>query len=147
MDKSPNFTPNQKGAITNDLEKVIKTLEKHLVAADSQIRMSPWVQSTDLSDAIARKSRQRDAISHSIEKTISCFNARNFSDVAKKLEHFFTKNHKKISRDDLDQPTKCQEDDRYRTVNGSCNNLRHRSFGAAGIALKRFVPPAYADSM
>ena len=145
MDESPDFTPNQKGAIKNDLEKVIKSFEKHLAAADAQIRKSPWVQSTELSDNIAKKSRRRDAICHSIEKTISCFNARKFSDAAKNLENILTKIQDNFLKDDLDQPIRCQKDDRYRTVNGSCNNLRHKSLGAAGTALSRLVPPAYAD--
>ena len=147
MDESPDFTPNQKGAIKNDLEKVIKSFEKHLAAADAQIRKSPWVQSTELSDNIAKKSRRRGAICHSIEKTISCFNVRKFSDAEKNLENILTKVQDNFLKDNLDQPIRCEEDNRYRTLNGSCNNLRHKSFGAAGTALSRLLPPAYADGL
>ena len=35
--------------------------------------------------------------------------------------------------------------DRYRTLDGTCNNLANREWGAAGIRLRRLAPAAYSD--
>uniref|UniRef100_A0A1W7R9Z5 Peroxidase n=1 Tax=Hadrurus spadix TaxID=141984 RepID=A0A1W7R9Z5_9SCOR len=40
----------------------------------------------------------------------------------------------------------CQES-RYRTFDGSCNNLRNPSWGRSFICLRRILPPAYADGI
>ena len=39
----------------------------------------------------------------------------------------------------------CQEADKYRSLNGVCNNLNKQNFGRAGIAMRRLTGPAYAD--
>ncbi|UYV81294.1 hypothetical protein LAZ67_20000679 [Cordylochernes scorpioides] len=36
---------------------------------------------------------------------------------------------------------------RYRSADGSCNNLEFREWGRSFTALQRFLPPAYADGM
>ena len=39
----------------------------------------------------------------------------------------------------------CKKCAKYRSINGVCNNLNTITLGAAGIAMRRFIPPAYAD--
>lgn len=34
---------------------------------------------------------------------------------------------------------------KYRTPDGSCNNLNHDRWGKAGTALQRILPPKYGD--
>ena len=37
------------------------------------------------------------------------------------------------------------DDDLYRRIDGVCNNLANKHFGATGIAMRRIVPADYAD--
>ena len=39
----------------------------------------------------------------------------------------------------------CDVHSRYRTADGSCNNLHHPLWGKSFMALHRFLPPDYAD--
>ncbi|KFM65699.1 Chorion peroxidase, partial [Stegodyphus mimosarum] len=39
----------------------------------------------------------------------------------------------------------CRRNDRYRTYDGSCNNLRHPSWGMAASCFERLVDPDYSD--
>lgn len=41
--------------------------------------------------------------------------------------------------------TTCRPTDRYRTFDGTCNNLRHPSWGMASSCFERLVDPDYAD--
>ncbi|XP_059084995.1 lactoperoxidase-like [Tigriopus californicus] len=43
------------------------------------------------------------------------------------------------------QHLECDPQMPYRTITGLCNNLKYPLFGAASTALKRLIPPAYAD--
>jgi len=43
--------------------------------------------------------------------------------------------------------TKCDRDDRYRTVSGVCNNLQNPEWGSAFQELMRLIPPAYQDNI
>ena len=37
----------------------------------------------------------------------------------------------------------CDKDERYRTISGVCNNLRHPEWGSVSQELNRILPPAY----
>ena len=39
----------------------------------------------------------------------------------------------------------CNPRDRYRTIDGSCNNLKRPLWGKSFVSLSRFLPPDYAD--
>ena len=67
------LSPEQKEAITTNLEKSLQSWDKYEAAVEAQRHNSPWVQSTELSDRIAKTSRERIAILHYIETTISKF--------------------------------------------------------------------------
>lgn len=41
--------------------------------------------------------------------------------------------------------TSCRRNDRYRTFDGTCNNLRHPSWGMAASCFERLVDPDYSD--
>lgn len=41
--------------------------------------------------------------------------------------------------------TSCDRNSRYRTIDGTCNNLEHPSWGMAGSCFERLLDPAYAD--
>lgn len=43
------------------------------------------------------------------------------------------------------EPT-CNRNDRYRTADGSCNNIRNPLWGASITTQARFLPPVYGDS-
>jgi peroxidase len=43
--------------------------------------------------------------------------------------------------------TRCRQADRYRSFDGTCNNLQHPSWGMAGVCFERLVDPAYADGI
>jgi len=52
----------------------------------------------------------------------------------------------------LDTAPVCQDDtacvdSKYRTVDGSCNNLKNKNWGKAGVAYKRMIPASYADGI
>ena len=40
---------------------------------------------------------------------------------------------------------KCNPNNKYRTIDGSCNNLRNPKFGQVFTPLRRLIPNAYAD--
>lgn len=40
----------------------------------------------------------------------------------------------------------CNPSAKYRTIDGTCNNLYRTNMGAAGTPQSRFVPPEYGDS-
>ena len=51
-----------------------------------------------------------------------------------------------------DMKRKCFEHNRgsnakYRTIDGSCNNLEHLQWGQASTAFQRLLPPDYEDGM
>ena len=144
IEESLTFSPEQKKAITNNLKRDLKSFDEHKVAAESQRYKKPWVQSTELSDVIADISRQSEAIIHSINKTISRFANRS---VSQQQDNYLTSIAELTCKDVFNPATSCTDDDKYRTADGSCNNLLNPSFGAARIAMKRFAAPAYTDSM
>ena len=42
----------------------------------------------------------------------------------------------------------CSAEDRFRRIDGVCNNLENnKHWGAAGIPMRRLAPPAYADGV
>ncbi|XP_046342528.2 peroxidasin-like isoform X1 [Haliotis rufescens] len=41
----------------------------------------------------------------------------------------------------------CNANDMFRSANGSCNNLENPDWGQSFIALRRFLPPQYADGI
>lgn len=43
--------------------------------------------------------------------------------------------------------TRCRQADRYRSFDGTCNNLQHPSWGMAGVCFERLTDPAYADGI
>ena len=147
INESPIFTPEQKETIKKNLKVDVESLEKHTAAAEAQRNKKPWVQSTDLSDSIARISRQKDAITVSLKKTISSFENINVSLEGREQNNLIMAIQSQASTELLDQPASCPDDDEYRTFDGSCNNVRHPSFGAAGIPMRRLAPPAYADGL
>ena len=147
IEESLTFSPEQKKAITNNLKRDLKSFDEHKVAAESQRYKKPWVQSTELSDAIADTSRQSEAIIHSINKTISSFANRSVYQLKRQQDSSLISIAELACREMLNPATSCPDDDKYRTADGSCNNLLNPSFGAARIAMKRFAAPAYTDSM
>ncbi|PRD28589.1 UNVERIFIED_CONTAM: pxt [Trichonephila clavipes] len=46
-----------------------------------------------------------------------------------------------------DKPNICNSTDRYRTFNGSCNNLEHPDWGMTSTAFRRLLRPDYADDV
>ncbi|GFR01382.1 peroxidase [Trichonephila clavata] len=46
-----------------------------------------------------------------------------------------------------DRPNICNSTDRYRTFNGSCNNLEHPDWGMTSTAFRRLLRPDYADGV
>ena len=146
-----SFTPEEKKEISENLEKDISSFEEHVKATENQRYKKPWVQSTELSDNIADMSRLSSAILLSLNKTISSFGKKfsSSNDYNSEID-LQTQIHKKIEetcKEIINHKITCPADDKYRTPDGSCNNLLNPTFGAAGIAMRRFVPPAYADGM
>ncbi|XP_028140845.1 peroxidase-like [Diabrotica virgifera virgifera] len=43
------------------------------------------------------------------------------------------------------QVTKCEDNDKYRSIDGTCNNKKHPSWGTAGSTYIRMLPPNYGD--
>ncbi|KAH3748072.1 hypothetical protein DPMN_182509 [Dreissena polymorpha] len=39
----------------------------------------------------------------------------------------------------------CNADDRFRSINGTCNNLNNPTWGMAGAAQRRLLPAAYGE--
>ena len=39
----------------------------------------------------------------------------------------------------------CDVNEKYRRIDGVCNNLKNKDFGATGILMRRMAAPAYAD--
>ena len=147
---SPIFTLEQKRTIKTNLEKDFKSFEKHTEAAEAQRNKKPWIQSTELSDSIAKTSRRIDAITLSLKKTFSSFESGNVSGIGRNPEKIVMDIQEKASflePTSLLDAASCLDDDKYRTVDGRCNNIREPSFGATGIAMRRLAPPAYADGM
>ena len=140
IDKFPDFTPEQKKEIKENLEKDINSLNKHEKSAEVQRFKKLWVQSTQVSDNIGKNSRLGEAIISSIENSIS---------EMKSMSNPFSATVQSACQDALDTISEtnfvCQEADKYRSLNGVCNNLSNKTFGAAGIAMRRFAAPAYAD--
>ena len=48
-------------------------------------------------------------------------------------------------RDICPETPKCNPNSMYRTIDGSCNNLRNPNFGQVFTPLQRLIPNAYAD--
>ena len=67
--------------------------------------------------------------------------------VSQQHDNYLTSIAELTCKDVFNPATSCTDDDKYRTADGSCNNLLNPSFGAARIAMKRFAAPAYTDSM
>lgn len=44
-------------------------------------------------------------------------------------------------------PPVCDPSARYRTIDGSCNNLRNPTWGMTGSLFNRLIPAKYADGM
>ncbi|XP_060064711.1 chorion peroxidase-like [Ylistrum balloti] len=46
------------------------------------------------------------------------------------------------------QPSECKSmSQRYRTINGTCNNLQHPDWGSAGISQRRYLPAKYQNGI
>ncbi|XP_072396385.1 peroxidase-like [Diabrotica undecimpunctata] len=43
--------------------------------------------------------------------------------------------------------TKCDDNDKYRSIDGTCNNKKHPSWGTPGSTYIRFLPPNYGDGV
>merc|ERR1712142_1045307 len=141
-----SYTPEEKKEISKNLKKDLESFVEHVKARENQRYKKPWVQSTELSDNIADMSRLSGAILLSLNKTIGSFGHKfsSSNDYSSEID-LLTETHKNTCKDIINDKITCQTDDKYRTSDGSCNNLLHPTFGAAGIAMRRFVPPAYAD--
>eukprot|EP00091_Calanus_sinicus_P024640 TRINITY_DN8959_c0_g1_i1.p1 TRINITY_DN8959_c0_g1~~TRINITY_DN8959_c0_g1_i1.p1 ORF type:complete len:454 (+),score=123.98 TRINITY_DN8959_c0_g1_i1:137-1498(+) len=44
-------------------------------------------------------------------------------------------------------PSRCIKNAKYRTIDGSCNNPEHSSWGRSNTALQRLLPPEYEDGL
>lgn len=44
-----------------------------------------------------------------------------------------------------DEVNKCDREAKYRTIDGSCNNMQHPLWGKSFRAVHRFLPPDYGD--
>jgi tRNA nucleotidyltransferase/poly(A) polymerase len=148
IDKFPNFTTKQKKEIKKNLEKDINSQNKHEKSAEAQQFKKLWVQSTKVSNNIAQNSRLSEAIISSIENSISDF-PEKFLGKMKRMSNPYIETVISACKEALDTISEtnifCQEADKYRSLNGVCNNLDNKTFGAAGIAMRRFAAPAYAD--
>ncbi|XP_069702687.1 salivary peroxidase/catechol oxidase-like isoform X3 [Periplaneta americana] len=51
-----------------------------------------------------------------------------------------------VIADSCPRPTNCRAE-RYRSADGSCNNLQNERWGRAGTALQRVLPPKYGDGV
>lgn len=40
---------------------------------------------------------------------------------------------------------KCDKNARFRSLDGTCNNLFHKTYGASFIPFRRMLPPKYGD--
>ena len=80
-----------------------------------------------------------------LHHTSHCPFARSHSDTDYSIE--FVAHHpdskKPLRRQKVHQ--ECRGKDLYRTADGSCNNLKHPSWGAAFTAFRRAMPPYYED--
>lgn len=54
---------------------------------------------------------------------------------------------KKTKKNSRKTTTKCLSSNRFRTQDGSCNNIRHSHWGRANVALNRILPPDYEDGV
>ena len=151
IDDFPDFTPEQKKEIKENLEKDITSLNKHEKSAEAQRYKKLWVQSTHVSDKIAKNSRLSEAIISSIDKSISNFpDARISRKQLKRLARsLYGGTVQGICKEVLDTVTgafiNCEDAGKYRSITGVCNNLNNKTFGSAGIAMRRFAAPAYSD--
>merc|ERR1712142_263788 len=141
-----SYTPEEKKEISKNLKKDVESFVEHGKAGENQRYKKPWVQSTELSDNIADMSRLSGAIMLSLNKTIGSFGHKfGSSNDYSSEDDLLRKAHGMACKNIINRKITCPADDKYRTPDGSCNNLLHPKFGAAGIAMRRFVPPAYAD--
>ncbi|XP_040572196.1 salivary peroxidase/catechol oxidase [Lepeophtheirus salmonis] len=45
----------------------------------------------------------------------------------------------------IDEPRRCDENARYRTISGRCNNIHNSEWGSTGSTFNRLIPDAYQD--
>ena len=152
IDEFAYLTSEQKQETKENLVKDLESLNKHEKAAETQRFKKLWVQSTQISDKIAKNSRKSEAIISSINHTISSFAENEIYGNLKRLARQYSETVQDICEQELDILTgtditcsQTETSNKYRSINGVCNNLKNKHFGAAGIAMRRFETPAYEN--
>ena len=145
--------------------KDLVAFDDHEKAAESQRFKKRWVQSTQISDKIGKNKRLSEAITTSINNTRSLFKGK---EPLGTLDRFKRQTSNSLTVDGLlnNLRTSCvngvddfkggltgaditcdptHPGDRYRRIDGVCNNIENKFFGATGIEMRRLATPAYKD--
>ena len=160
IDELSDITGDQKEEIKTNLVKDIVAFNEHEKAAEENQFIKRWVQSTALTNRIGKNARLRETLVLSINNTRNTFKgglsvasrqASNSLTVDSFLEDIREQCEMGVNAFSggliggsvICDPTASL--DKYRRIDGVCNNLDNKHFGATGIAMRRFVPAVYAD--
>ena len=162
IDELTDVTEEQKENIKETLVKDLLMFNNHERAAASQRFKKRWVQSTQISDTIGRNTRLKDVITASVNHTRNTFKpssesfARQASnshtvdgfleDIRVNCENGFDVFSGGLVGADVVCDANANED-KYRRIDGVCNNLAQKHFGATGIAMRRLANAAYDDGL
>ena len=132
---------------------------EHEKAAESQRFKRRWVQSTQISHIIGKNARLSEAITSSINNTRSTFheifatlrqsNSHTVNELLEGIRLDCENGVNSFSGGLIGGDIICNSNacgDKYRRIDGVCNNLDDKHFGATGIAMRRLdETPAYDD--
>ena len=160
IDELIDITVDQKEKIKTNLVKDIVAFNKHEKAAEENRFNKRWVQSTALTTRIGKNARLKETLVLSINNTRNTFKggflvASRQASNSLTLDGFLEEIHEEckmgvnafsgglIGADVICDPTASL--DKYRRIDGVCNNLDNKHFGATGIGMRRFVAAVYTD--
>ena len=134
---------------------------EHEKAAESQRFKKRWVQSTQISHIIGKNARLSETITSSINNTRSTFkgneliatlrqsNSHTVNELLEGIRLDCENGVNSFSGGLIGGDVICNSNacgDKYRRIDGVCNNLNNKHFGATGIAMRRLdETPAYDD--